>query len=291
MSDPQAAVVSFNRALALYNRTLRRVGPAHRLIRALVWSGGDVIARALQAARGFELPSEPLLPLYKIELLVGAYERDTVRVCRRIVARGAVVMDVGAHAGYFSLIFATLVGQAGRVVAFEPHRGTYEVLCRNLGRRRVRNVEAINMAVADRAGEGILYETPLSMGHTLLRVKPYVDQARVATISLDTFLEARGIGDPDLVKIDVEGAEPEVLDGLKHLAGRSPTLCLIIEFKPSLLRARGYPPADLLTRLVAMDFDIAAIRRGGTLARIVPDTLDAFAASSGTCNVLARKIR
>jgi len=277
------------RAIALYNRTLRRVGPVHRIVRSLVWSGGDALVALLQALRGFELPTERLLPFYKIEMLVGTYERDTIRVCERVILPGSVVVDIGAHVGYFSVIFSQLTGPSGRVFAFEPHSGNYEILCRNLRRRGLLAVEAIPMAVSDRVGEEVLHQTPLSMGHTLFNVKEHVIRAPVKTTSLDAFLEGRNIRDPNLVKIDVEGAEPEVLAGLNRLAGRALDLSLVLEFKPSLLRARGHPPSGLLAQLFGLGFDVSVIESGGTLTHVPFSEADAFAAASGTRNLLARK--
>jgi len=277
------------RAIALYNRTVRRFGVAHRLARALVWHGGEVVVKVLAAARGFEVPAERLLPLYKIEMLVGAYERDTVRVCEELITPGAVVVDAGAHVGYLSIILSRCVGPTGRVFAFEPHPANFQTLCRNLARQRITNVTAVPMAITNSEGQGTLYATPLSMGHSLVDVKDYVDRLQVATASLDGFLAARGIDRVELVKIDVEGAEAEVLDGLRGLATRSGNLSLIMEFKPSILLKRGGRPAALLETLFAMGFGVYAIGNRGVLRHVHPSAAEQFSRSLDTRNLLARK--
>ena len=273
--------------IALYNRTVRRVGIAHRLVRIVVWHGGEAIVRGLIAVRRFEVPAERLLPLYKIELLVGAYERDTVRVCEKLIGPGAVVVDVGAHVGYFTNVFSRLAGAAGRVFAFEPHPANFQILLRNLRRRRIANVTAVQMAVSSGSGQATLYATPLSMGHSLLDVKAYVERVPVATVSLDGFFSAHGIERVDLVKIDAEGGEADVLEGMRRRAGRPEPLSVILEFKPSILVRQGRRPVELLERLFALGFAVYAIGRGGVVRPVSAAAAEQFASSGETQNLLA----
>jgi FkbM family methyltransferase len=236
--------------------------------------------------KGFELPRERLLPLYKLELLLGTYERDTVAVCRHLIRPGAVVVDIGAHVGYFTLLFSSLVGPRGRVLAFEPDPQNVEILRRNVARRGAGNVEVVGQAVSDFDGRAKLYRTPLSMGHSLHSVKQNLDQVIVDVGTLDGVLERRGIETLRFVKIDVEGAEPDVLRGMRRLAAGAPDLVLVLEFKPALLAARGYRPAALLELLAEMGFETSAIGPGGTLAPASPS--DTGTAASAY-NLLARK--
>ncbi len=138
------------KAKGLYDGTLRRIGPLHRLLRALAWTGGELAVSTLSTLLRFELPREQLLPLYKLELLLGAYEAGTVRRYRALLRPGAVVFDVGAHIGYHTVRFAALVGRSGRVYAFEPHPANVRLLRRNVERRGLAQVTLIPQAVADR---------------------------------------------------------------------------------------------------------------------------------------------
>jgi FkbM family methyltransferase len=275
------------KAKGFYDGTLRRIGPLHRLVRALAWKGGDLAVGLLSAVLRFDLPRDDLLPLYKLELLLGTYESRTVRRYRSLIPPGAVVFDVGAHVGYHTLRFARLVGPAGRVFAFEPHPANVRLLRRNVERRGLDQVTLIPQAVSDAPGRQPFHETALSMGHSLWPLKEHTGRVEVAQTSLDRFAAEHEVDHADLIKIDVEGSEPEVLEGMRDLAARSRNLSVIVEFKPSLLARRGYPPARLLERLASMGLTVSAIgARGG----LTPPPRDPTALEAlGTCNLLATR--
>jgi FkbM family methyltransferase len=273
----------------LYDATLRRAGPVHTVLKATVWSAGDALVRVASALTGFSLPEERLLPLYKLQFLLGTYERGTVRACRGLLRPGMTAIDVGAHAGYYTLLFSRLVGPSGRVFAFEPHPATFALLSRNVGKRRLANVALVPAAVAEREGEAPLWESPLSVGHSLLQAKRGATGAlTVATTSLDALSRERAIERADLVKVDVEGGEAEVLQGMAELAARSPSLSLVLEYKPEILRARGEDLRALLGRLAALGLRAVWALSDSAPARRV-DPADSALASWPKCNLLARR--
>jgi FkbM family methyltransferase len=261
----------------------------HAVLKATVWSAGDALVRVASALTGFSLPEERLLPLYKLQFLLGTYERGTVRACRGLLRPGMTAIDVGAHAGYYTLLFSRLVGPSGRVFAFEPHPATFALLSRNVGKRRLANVALVPAAVAEREGEAPLWQGPLSLGHSLLRAKRGgTDALTVATTSLDAFSRAHAIERADLVKVDVEGAEAEVLQGMAELAARSPSLSLVLEYKPEILRARGEDLRALLARLAALGLRaVWALSDSGAPRAL--DPADPALTSWPKCNLLARR--
>ncbi len=258
------------KAKSLYDRSLRRIGPLHRLLRALAWGGGELAARLLSLLLRFEVPRDELLPLYELDLLLGTFESGTVRRYRSLIRPGGIVFDVGAHVGYHTLRFARLVGPTGRVVAFEPHPGNFRLLRRNVERRDLSWVTLVPAAVSDAAGRRPFHQTALSMGGSLWPLKEHSGRIEVTQTSLDGFAAETGIERADLIKIDVEGAEPEVLEGMRGLAARSPDLAVIVEFKPVLLARRGYPPGRLLELLASLGLAAAAIGDGGELRSLDP---------------------
>jgi FkbM family methyltransferase len=273
----------------LYDATLRRVGPVHAALSGVVWTGGEWIARAASALARFELPPDRLLPLYKLRFLLGTYERGTVRAVRRLLRPGMTAIDVGAHAGYYTLLFSRLTGPRGTVIACEPHPDTFAVLGRNVARRGLRNVRLVPVAVSDREGEASLWQTALSVGHSLLPLKRGAGAALpVATTTLDALARAHGLARADLVKVDVEGAEGEVLEGMRELAARSPGLALILEYKPEILRARGEDLPALLGRRAAHGFaEVFALADTGAPRRL--DPRDSSLRGETKCNLLARR--
>jgi FkbM family methyltransferase len=274
---------------SLYDETLRRAAPVHAVLREVVWRAGNVAVGAASALTRFELPPDRLLPLYKLQFLLGTYERGTVRAVRALLRPGMTALDVGAHAGYYTLLFSRLVGPAGRVFAFEPHPSTFAVLRRNVERRRLDNVRLFASAVADHDGPAQLWQTRLSVGHSLLHAKQGATEALpVASVRLDTLRRTEAIEQADLVKVDVEGAEAEVLAGMTELAARSARLALILEYKPEILRARGEDLLDFLGRLAAMGFkDVRALSDSAPPRRL--ERGDASLRTWPKCNLLARR--
>lgn len=196
--------------------------------------------------------------------LWGEYEPATAAVFMTVVAEGDVVVDAGAHWGYFTLLAASLCGERGRVFAFEPHPGNYALLTKSVEANGLTNVVAVQKAVSDRSGSAKLFQAGVAAGHSLYSPTP--DGGRegtpahqaidVATVALDDFF-AQIPGALRLVKMDIEGSEPLALAGMQGLIGRSPALVLIMEFNPSFLHVKA--TSDILDQLAARGFDLGII--------------------------------
>lgn len=130
---------------------------------------------------------------------------------------GEVVVDVGANIGLFTLKASKEVGIKGKVVAFEPKKRNYELLCRNIRINKCQNVLAINIALSDFNGRGTLYIKDVSLQNTLLP-QTNSDTRTIATSvvevrNLSSILRKLNITSVDMLKIDAEGCEFEVLKG------------------------------------------------------------------------------
>jgi FkbM family methyltransferase len=139
------------------------------------------------------------------------------------VTWGQTVFDIGSNVGFFACLAARLVGSDGEVHAFEAVPACARALERNVARNGFGQVEVHEMAVSDRAGSVEVLQGRHPGGATIsVRDRPTDLQgtvtARCATI--DDMIEAGDIPRPDFVKIDVEGAEPEVLSGMRETLGR-----------------------------------------------------------------------
>jgi FkbM family methyltransferase len=135
---------------------------------------------------------------------------------------GMTVYDVGANKGQMTLLFAALVGAAGRVVSFEPAPPEFASLERNVGLNRFDQVRPVRAAASDVAGDLVfLYETAYSSRGKVLGVEPTCGPREVRQtvtvqgLPLDTVLATER--PPHLVKIDVEGGGAAVLRGSRDL--------------------------------------------------------------------------
>lgn len=191
----------------------------------------------------------------------GRYEPATTRLFQKTLTPGMVAVDIGAHVGYYTLLSAQLVGPTGKIYAFEPELGNHIILQKNIELNEYKNIIASRLAVTDRTGTATIYLTSLDSGrHSLFQHSiPKRGSAPIETTTLDFFLEARGWPHIDLIKVDVEGAEVAVLDGMSQLLIRSPKLKLIIEFNPSLLKGAGVIPTRFLDKVWSLGFLIYSV--------------------------------
>lgn len=153
---------------------------------------------------------------------IGTYERDSQRAFIENVREGAVVYDIGANAGFFTLLASKLVGPRGVVYAFEPLPRNLTVLERHVSLNGCENVRILPIAAAAASGTArfAIAHNP-SQGGISDR-----GELEVATRTLDDVV-ASGNRRPDFLKIDVEGAETQVLTGASVLLREShPTILL-----------------------------------------------------------------
>jgi FkbM family methyltransferase len=140
-----------------------------------------------------------------------------------------VVYDVGANLGFFSLVAARLVGASeGRVYAFEPAPENAEAIRRNAQLNLLPNITVIDRAVSSHAGTARLQIVDDQSWSRLeeFGAHPGTEVVlEVETVSIDGLLDAGELPPPALVKIDVEGAELAVLEGMaKTIAEHRPVI-------------------------------------------------------------------
>jgi FkbM family methyltransferase len=161
------------------------------------------------------------------------------RLLDAVVASGATVVDVGANIGYNTVYAARRTGPSGRVIAVEPTPDNLAVLEDNVAAARLVNVEVKRAAAGRTAGTRAFYvRGDTSAVNSLFPASCYAMVTRVLEVPvarLDDLVD----GEADVVKIDVEGAELDVLEGMPRLLGR-PGLALIIEWHPTLQTLAGY---------------------------------------------------
>jgi FkbM family methyltransferase len=158
---------------------------------------------------------------------VEAYEPAFYRAFTEILAAGMTVLDIGAHAGFFAIGAARRVGAGGKVYAFEPAPETAALLKRHIDLNGFTDrVEVVRAVVCDTPGTVPFYARGVSMAASLSRhntetlsperlAAPTVEIEAPST-TIDQFCTERGIS-PNVVKLDVEGAELLVLRGAEQL--------------------------------------------------------------------------
>ena len=170
-------------------------------------------------------------------------EPGTGDVLRRLVQPGMVVADVGANIGLLTLVMAWATGPGGKVIAFEP-----EAIPRaNLEKMKHLNglswVEVRDQAVGETPGQLTFHVSDI-IGHSSLYALPETEGSREIQVQVVRLDDVAPKGRMDVVKIDVEGAELDVLAGMGGLIAKNPDLAIVAEFGPEHLKRVGQTPAQ-----------------------------------------------
>jgi FkbM family methyltransferase len=169
-------------------------------------------------------------------LMNGYWEMWVSQAIASYVKPGMRCIDVGANCGYFTLLLSELVGDKGFVEAFEPQPGLAALLKKSITVNGFgRQTSVVASAVGDQNRPAMLTEHQTLMGSASLHgiADPDVSMRQVEMVTLDKI----GYGEPvapaiDFIKIDVEGYELKVLEGMQQLIQASPKLAIAMEFTP-----------------------------------------------------------
>jgi len=210
-------------------------------------------------------------------LLHGLWEEDVTNWLSATLRPGDVFVDIGANVGYFSLLAARLVGPTGGVVAVEAHPRMAELLRRNVIANRVgattwhraawSHPELLTFHMranfASNSSTGSLDPASLDeLGDT-------EELVEVPAVPVDDLLE--GMHRVDVIKIDVEGAENRVMQGLVRTLEANPAVTVMFEWSPGQMRMLDDDPQDLIDTFTAAGFHFRLIE--DRLAPISPLTL------------------
>lgn len=177
-------------------------------------------------------------------------EAPWAAVVRHLAVPGSLAIDVGANVGFQTMLMAEAVGGRGRVVAFEPEALNLRLLERVVRRKRFTNVTIVEAALGAQQGTTPLYLNPDHPGdHRTWRARGLAGTQVVPVLltTLDHYLEQSGENLPvSLVKIDVQGAELQVLQGMRKTLSAHDRCQIILEFDPDLLRESGDKPEEVI---------------------------------------------
>jgi FkbM family methyltransferase len=140
---------------------------------------------------------------------------------------GDVVVDVGAAFGFYTILSSKRVGLNGKVVAIEAQPDSYEMLNQNIKLNRLANVITLNYAVYSKESKLRLYDS-----YSIIQERAENNSQKYIEVNantLDHLMQLQGISEVNWIKIDVEGAELEVLKGAVNIISRSKDISLLIE--------------------------------------------------------------
>lgn len=165
--------------------------------------------------------------------------------------KGMVIVDVGAHQGFYSLIAAVKVGNEGKIIAIEPEPENYKKLLDNIKLNNFKNIIPVNLGLSDHNGIEKLYLNSSSTDHSLVKKSKNENFINIKVRTLDSLLEELNFKKIDVLKIDTEGAELLILKGAEETLRKNPRLKLFVasyhypgekEEVIQFLKERGFNP-------------------------------------------------
>lgn len=158
----------------------------------------------------------------------------------KYLSPGMVVFDVGANLGDFTLLFSRFAGDSGKIYSFEPAPFTYEKLLTIVRNRNLKNVTLNQLAISNIEGSISfnIYDEDHSTWNTSanrplekygININP-PEKINVSATTIDKYCEITKIDSIDLLKIDVEGAELNVLEGARNMFKSKKIKCCVFEF-------------------------------------------------------------
>jgi FkbM family methyltransferase len=198
-----------------------------------------------------------LLPATYTSLIITALDRalfhpTLLELSRRVIRSGDVVVDGGSNVGFFALFAARLLRGNGRVFAFEPDTQSFLLLKRNVESNGLMStVQLEEKALTDANGS---FDFSVSVQEPMLSslvARPDLDSrvVRVEGVRLDDYFAANGIKEVDVIKLDLEGAEPQALDGMSSILASA--RLVIFEVNEPQLATIGMDPVALITKTAA----------------------------------------
>lgn len=170
----------------------------------------------------------------------GYWETWLTQCMARIVKPGDTCIDIGANLGYYSILMSALAGKKGRTIAIEPNPSICQLLKITAG-LNVPGFQTVEKALSNKAAKLALQIPGDAFGDASIidrsdRLLFKKTKVRVEAITLDGLLEQMGIRHVDVIKMDVEGAEPMVFEGMQNLVADNPGLKILLEYTPFLYK-------------------------------------------------------
>ena len=191
--------------------------------------------------------------------VTGVWEPLQTQYIKNNVKEGDFVIDLGAHIGYFTLIFSELVGKNGRVFAFEPNPKNFSLLKKNVLVNNFKNIELVQKAVSDKEGKIKLFLSDTNTGdNRIFDINDHMKTIYIESIKLDNFLKSE-LSKISFIKMDIQGAEVKALRGMLSLLDKNKPLKIISEFWPFGIKGAGDKPEEFLNMLVNLNFKMNRI--------------------------------
>jgi FkbM family methyltransferase len=199
------------------------------------------------------------------------YYEPELAYLEKLLSPGKVFVDAGANFGIYTLFASKIVGEAGRVISFEPSSRVFPVLRRNIALNGFKNVLAFPVALTDKTGRARLYYHAAVGCDSLGKDASFEQDAHaeeIGTESLDNVLKHTSVGRVDVIKVDVQGAEELALRGASEIVASTRPI-VIFEFFPDGALSLGLSPNGTWNFLHGQGYEFFLVDKPGRVSRLL----------------------
>ena len=248
-------IVNFLKAVWLYR-------PLKNLYDWIFYRSAKTVVSVLNATASLHTPSKGLtMGLQTLS------EREILEHFLTRLEPGDVVWDVGANIGLYAVLSSRMVGSSGTVYCFEPEIHTSDMLRRNIALNAIENVRVQNCALGREDTTGMLFRSSTSNvgSHSMAQRDGEVAHkgAFINVRSGDSLVRSNELPKPDIVKIDVEGAEVEVIKGMREILRKRFPRVLLVEMHPDVIPLFGDSDKMVLNIMKESRYEVALRHQRG----------------------------
>lgn len=205
-----------------------------------------------------------------LKLSIKDFSPALVKYWKSVIKEGDIVVDLGANIGFFTCLFAQLVGKTGKVYAFEPEPNNCKLIRKNLEINEYKNVVLEQKAVSNKVEKIKLYFSYSSVDHRIFKTDEKRDSIDIDCISLDDYFLKSNVS-INAIKSNIQGADFTAIQGAKEIIKNSKNLKYIsVEFDPDNLKNFNSNSEQFLDTLIKMDYKLHDIQVYGD--KIIPMT-------------------
>jgi FkbM family methyltransferase len=207
------------------------------------------------------------------------------------------ILDIGANIGYTACVFAGAMKTGSKVYAFEPDRSSRALLEEIVRRKKLSSsIEAINFAIGNCSGHvEFWHNKEHSADHRVMTEKfrsaraDALETTTVPMTSVDSFVKARNLQKVSFIKIDVQGYELAVCEGMQDTLERFPAASVCLEYSPEGLLELGFEPEKVLNFLRVRGYQLYILTRTGIREAGDNTAVQRFVKSAGYADLLCSR--
>lgn len=220
----------------------------------------------------------------------GVFEKTETAVLQKHLRSGNVFVDIGSNIGYYTVIASRIVGESGKVYAFEPEPENFKFLLKNIELNKLSNVVTTQKAVSDKSGSTTLFLNEGNTGgHHLADRGDGSTGITIESVTLDEFLGPQAPR-VDILKMDIEGYEPFAFRGMQQIMRNNRDILLITEYYPEMISKAGSDPDQYLAEISHAGFTMHLINEvTGLLTAATSDEIHGYCQKYEYANLLCKR--